>query len=158
MLQSFRIFPSIKTFKRFERERKKFLSNFSDIIIIISLVIFNGWTEWNALKCIKIPLLKWHYLLYSTHIEQLYIHTNFFPPPSSLFSHHHRHVILGRRRLEICSIGIRSFIFMDIRHRLCAWHMPNYTPSANTLRHNQSDRYSTLEDCQEEAWTTKNGE
>jgi hypothetical protein len=63
----------------------------------------------------------------------------------------HHHVILGRRRLEICSIGNRSFIFMDIRHRLCGWHMPNYTPSAITLRHNQSDRYSIFEDCQEEA-------
>lgn len=87
---------------------------------------------------------------------------------STLFFLPHHHVIplhendvstlIGRRRLEVRSIGNRSFIFMDICHCLCGWHMPNYTSSANTLRHNKSDRYSILEDCQEEAWTTENGE
>lgn len=71
----------------------------------------------------------------------------------------HRTVtIIGRRRLEIRSTGIRSFIFMDIRNRLCGWHMLNYPPSAITLRHNKSYRYSILEDCQEEARATENGE
>lgn len=47
---------------------------------------------------------------------------------------------------------------MDICDCLCGWHMFNYPSSAITLRHNKSDRYSILEDCEEEARTTKNGE
>lgn len=145
-------------------------------------------------KCIKIPFLKWHYLLWHftlvTHIH-IYMTSNIFMLSelpknvinpelphtkknvlildfSTLFFLPHHHVIplhendvstlIGRRRLEVRSIGNRSFIFMDICHCLCGWHMPNYTSSANTLRHNKSDRYSILEDCQEEAWTTENGE
>jgi hypothetical protein len=84
---------------------------------------------------------------------------------SNFFSHflfsHHRHRIntmLGGRKLEVRSIGNRSFIFMDICHCLCGRYLPNYTPSANAVRHNQPDRYSIFEDCQEEARTTENGE
>jgi hypothetical protein len=66
--------------------------------------------------------------------------------------------MIGGRELEVRSIGNRSFIFMDICHRLCGWYLPNYTPSANAVRHNQPDRYSIFEDCQEEARTTENGE
>lgn len=47
---------------------------------------------------------------------------------------------------------------MDICDCLCGWHMFNYTSSAITLRHNKSDRYSILEDREEEARAAKNGE
>lgn len=36
--------------------------------------------------------------------------------------------------------------------------MLDYPTSAITLRHNKPDRYSILEDCQEEARATQNGE
>lgn len=82
------------------------------------------------------------------------ININSFPFSSLFFIQ----MVIGRRRLEIRSTGIRSFIFMDFCDRLCGWHMFNYTPSAITLRHNESNRYSILKDRKKEARTTKNGE
>lgn len=66
-------------------------------------------------------------------------------------------ICTGWRRLEVCSIGIRSFIFMDICHCLCRWHMSNYSPSAIFIRYNKSNRYSIFKDCKEETWIIENG-
>jgi len=71
----------------------------------------------------------------------------------TLFPH-----LSGGRGLEVRCHGIGSYVSVDLRDRLRGRHSADYPAGSQLVRPIAADRYTLLEDCQEEVRAAQDGQ